>query len=57
MSRGRDFARVLAVAAIAVGAVACGPAKPEVLDLVELNTVQRNLSGCDDVAPSAAWDR
>ncbi len=56
MFRGRDFAWVLVVAAIAVGVLSCGTADPpQVLDLIDLDTAQRNVSDCQEVHPSEEW--
>ena len=55
MSNWREFARVLAIAAVALAVLSCGSGKPQVLNLIDLNTAQQNVSGCEQVRPSDEW--
>ena len=55
MPNWREFARVLAVAGVILAALSCGSGKPQVLNLIDLNTAQRDVSGCEQVRPSDEW--
>ena len=51
----RDFAWVLVIAVVALAVLSCGSAKPQVLNLIDLNQYDRYASGCEDVHPGASW--